>query len=237
VPQFGEMLFVEVAVQVIPVLAVVIMANEFTRRDIDHAVYRIPASTVVAVGLTWGIFGEIAGFQALLTGPTENTIPLVDGALLALGATALLPRLAELLLPMHRDTARRFVQMMLPILIGSVGLVVLSFRASLWFRVALYVLIGFSVVSVFFMARLTTRNLEARAATPKAKEEAAVPTEQVAMSTVPNGGAANEEPEPQHRHAQSATPTPPRPAWWLLASMAAAAAASLALDHRRRKRS
>jgi hypothetical protein len=238
--EFGEVLFVEVAVQVIPVLAVLIMADEFTRRDMDHAVHRLWASTAIAVGLTWGIVGEIAGFQALLTGPTENTIPLVDGALMALGATALLPRLAELHLPMYRDAARRFVQKMLPILIGSVGLVFSSLRAPLWLRLPQYVLIGFSVV---FLLLVATRDLKAsRATESKAEEEAAVPTEQVAMSTVPHSGAVNKEPEAQEPHyrqadnaTNSSTATPTRPRWWLVASMAVAAAVGLAMDRRRRR--
>jgi hypothetical protein len=233
--EFGEVLFIEVAVQVIPVLVVVVIGEEFMRRDRDQAVHRIHASTAVAVGLVFGIAGEIAGFQALLTGPTPNTIPLVDAGLIALAATALLPRLAELLLPIYGDAARRFVNMMLPPLIGSVGLVVSSLRAPLGARVLLYVFIGFSFVVLFVEATLTTRKDLSAA---KAKE--AVRRERRVMSNVPDSGAANEEPgtqQPHHTHsnASSATATPRGPGWVLVVSMAGAAAVKLAMDRRRRR--
>jgi hypothetical protein len=121
---FGEMQFVEVAVQVIPVFVVVVMADAFIRRDIVHPVYRHFASSAIAVGLIFAIAGEIAGFQALLTGPTRQTIPVVDAGLMALAATALLPRLAELHVVRHRDIARRFMYRILPAGIGGVGIVV-----------------------------------------------------------------------------------------------------------------
>ena len=232
--EFGEVLFIEVAVQVIPVLVVVVIGEEFMRRDRDQAVHRIHASTAVAVGLGFGIAGEIAGFQALLTGPT-NTIPLVDAGLVALAATALLPRLAEFLLPIYGDAARRFVNMMLPLLIGSVGFVVSSLRAPLGVRVLLYVFIGFSFVVLFVGATLTTRKDLSAA---KAKE--AVRRERRVMSNVPDDGAANEEPgtqQPHHTHsaASSATATPRGPGWVLVVSMAGAAAVKLAMDRRRRR--
>jgi hypothetical protein len=193
------------------------------------------ASSAVAVGLFFGIAGEVAGFQALLAGPTKGTISLVDGALMALGATALLPRFAELLVPKQADAARRFVNSMLPVLIGSVGLVSSTVRLPLTYRVPLYVLIGVSVLSVLFTAMAATRNVEAsRAAAPRVEEE--VGTEKTGMSNVPDGGAAVQEPENHHPQADDHTAASTRPGWWLLASMAAAAVASLALDRRRRGR-
>jgi hypothetical protein len=237
VPEFGEVPFVSVAVQVIPVLAVVVIGDEFMRRDRDHTVHRLYASTAVAVGLGFAIIGEVAGFQALLTGPTPNTIPNVDAGLLALGATALLPRLAELHLPKYGDAARRFVNMMLPLLIGSTGVVILSLSASLRFRLLLYVLIGFSFVVMFVEATKTTRkDLAATMA-----EEAARP-EQRAMSDLPDSGAAEEEsrtPQPPDQHtdsdASSPTTAPTRPRWWLLASMAGVAAIAVAIERRRKQ--
>jgi hypothetical protein len=110
-----------------------------------------------AKGLLFAILGEVAGFQALLTGPTPTTIPTVDAGLIALGATALLPRLAELHLPKYGDAARRFVNMLLPLLIGSTGLVIVSLSAPLRIRLLLYVLIGFSFVVMFVGATQTTR--------------------------------------------------------------------------------
>jgi hypothetical protein len=198
--EFGEVLFVEVAVQVIPVLAVLVMADEFTRRDMEHPVHRVWASNTVAIGLVWGIVAEILGFQALLTGPNKQTIPTVTGGLLALGATALLPRLAELHLPMFRDDARRFTQRMVPVLIFSVGLVFSSLRAPLWFRVPVYVLVGFDIVYFLFLAMRDLKASKAEASKAKGKE---VRTEQTAMSDVPDSG-----PTTPSRKPPIATPIP-----------------------------
>ena len=74
---FGQLPFLTAAVQVIPILGIVVVADDFMRRDIADPVHRIYASTAVAIGLAWGIVGEIAGLHALLNGPTRQTIPLV----------------------------------------------------------------------------------------------------------------------------------------------------------------
>jgi hypothetical protein len=63
---------------VLPVLGVLVVADSFIQRDAADPVHRIYASTAVAIGLVWGIVGEIAGLQALLTGPSRQTIPLVE---------------------------------------------------------------------------------------------------------------------------------------------------------------
>jgi hypothetical protein len=89
---FGEVTYINAAVQVIPVLAIFAVADSFIRRrDVEDPVERIFASSAVAVGLLFGIGGEILGLQALLTGPTRQTIPTVNAGLMALGATALVP--------------------------------------------------------------------------------------------------------------------------------------------------
>src|SRR3712207_1306050 len=81
---YGAVPYITAAVQVIPVLAVVVAAESFIQRDAAHRRHRIHASTAVAVGLIFGISGEVAGLQALLTGPTRQTIPVVDAGLMAL---------------------------------------------------------------------------------------------------------------------------------------------------------
>ncbi|TYB35612.1 hypothetical protein FXF50_23290 [Micromonospora sp. AP08] len=156
-PEYGKIQFVQVAVQVIPVLVVVVMADQFIRRDADHPVHRIHASTAIAVGLGFAIFGEVAGFQALLTGPTEQTIPLVAAGLIALAATALLPRLAELHVSRHSDVARRFVNRMLPMTIGGVGAFVSSLQAPLWWRIVTYAFIAVSWLASLADAAVTAR--------------------------------------------------------------------------------
>jgi hypothetical protein len=75
--EFGEMPFVSAAVQVLPVLGVLVVADSFIQRDAADPVHRIYAFT--AVPSVWGIVGEIAGLQALLTGPSRQTIPWFVG--------------------------------------------------------------------------------------------------------------------------------------------------------------
>jgi hypothetical protein len=135
---FGELPFISAAVQVIPVLAVLVVADAFIQRDAADPVHRIFASTAVAIGLAWGIVGEIAGLQALLTGPTRQTIPLLSGGMMALGASALVPRLVELHVPRYPDVARRIAQRLIPAIIGTVGLVFATTRYPLGYRVGLY---------------------------------------------------------------------------------------------------
>ncbi|UQU63970.1 hypothetical protein COUCH_34170 [Couchioplanes caeruleus] len=149
---YGEAVYIETAVQVIPVIAVVILADQFLSRDTSERVHRINASTAVAVGLVFGVAGEVAGFQALLTGPTRQTIPLVSGALMALGATAVLPRLAELTFHNRPDAARRFAQRLLPVAIGGVGLISSSWSASICAKIVLYSMIAISAATAIYEA-------------------------------------------------------------------------------------
>jgi hypothetical protein len=144
---FGEVTYINAAVQVIPVLAIFAVADSFIRRrDVEDPVERIFASSAVAVGLLFGIGGEILGLQALLTGPTRQTIPTVNAGLMALGATALVPRLAELHVPRNPDLARRITNRMLPRVIGTVGLVTSLWRAPLAFRLVIYVMCGATIL-------------------------------------------------------------------------------------------
>jgi hypothetical protein len=41
------------------------------------------------VGLLWAIVGEIAGLQALLTGPGRYSVPTVSAGLMAISATVI----------------------------------------------------------------------------------------------------------------------------------------------------
>jgi hypothetical protein len=147
------------------------MADAFIRRDIVHPVYRHFASSAIAVGLIFAIAGEIAGFQALLTGPTRQTIPVVDAGLMALAATALLPRLAELHVVRHRDIARRFMYRILPAGIGGVGIIVSTTHIPTVPRLVLILMVaitfGGALVHAFTDARTQWRvekrkNLEKR---------------------------------------------------------------------------
>jgi hypothetical protein len=145
---FGEVTYINAAVQVIPVLAIFAVADSFVRRrDVEDSVERIFASTAVAVGLLFGIGGEVFGLQALLTGPTRQTIPTVNAGLMALGATVLVPRLAELHVPRNPDLARRIAYRLLPRVIGIVGIVTATSRAPLGFRLFIYALSALTILS------------------------------------------------------------------------------------------
>jgi hypothetical protein len=65
---------------------------------------------------------------------------------MALGATAIGPRLVELHVPLYPDVARRITQRLLPTLIGTVGLVFATWRAPLVVRVSVYVLLALSLL-------------------------------------------------------------------------------------------
>jgi hypothetical protein len=143
---FGPPQYVNAAVQVIPVLGLVVLADSFVRRDASHPVHRHYASTAVIVGLLFGIGGEIAGLQALLTGPTRQTVPVVSAGLMALGATALLPRIAELHVPRNPDLARRVTNMFLPRIIGTVGIVTGTSQAPLGARLGIYAFLALGLL-------------------------------------------------------------------------------------------
>jgi hypothetical protein len=169
---FGEVTYINAAVQVIPVLAVVVVADSFIRRDAADPVERIYASNAVAVGLIFGIAGEVFGLQALLTGPTRQTIPTVSAGLMALAATALGPRLAELHVPWYPDVARRIAHRLLPRIIGTVGLVFGMWRAPLGFRLFVYVLLALGwFLAIPDVIRLTRRSRRVRAHSTATQQE------------------------------------------------------------------
>jgi hypothetical protein len=215
---FGELPFLSAAVQVIPVLGVLVVADSFLQRDVQDKVHRTYASAAVAIGLVWGIAGEIAGLQALLTGPTRQTIPLVSGGLIALAATALGPRLVELIVSLYPDAARRITQRMLPAIIGIVGLVVSTSRAPLGYRVPLYAFVGvyLSLVVVSFWVQ----PLRGQAA-PRRSASA---------------GSDGQDDRPARPAVQPPATAPNRPPrWWVVASVVGLAVA-LRMGRRRRDR-
>jgi hypothetical protein len=221
---FGTPQFLTAAVQVIPILAVVVVADSFIQRDAADRVHRLYASNAVFVGLLFGIWGEVAGLQALLTGPARNTIPNVDAGLMALGAAALVPRLAELMVPLYSDVARRVAQRLLPTIIAAVGLVFISWRGPLAFRVIAYVTIAMlltATIQSFWGQPLTDR------AAPHRSQQAEPPgrsgEQDSSGSTRPSAGAdAGDRYVRSARPAGAQQPSMPRRSarWWVLASVA-----------------
>jgi len=161
VTDFGVVPYVTAAVQVIPVLVIAAVLDALDRRDAADPVHRIYASSALAVGLAFGVVGEIAGLQALLTGPGDQSLALVSGGLAALAATVILPQFAEFNFVKSPDAARRFTQRLLPTMIGGVGVVMSSLSAPLPARVILYAGVAFS-----FLLRLVSAIADLRRPTP-----------------------------------------------------------------------
>jgi hypothetical protein len=187
---FGPMEFITAAVQVIPVLAVVIVADDFIRRDIADPVHRIWPSHTPAIGLLFGVAGEVAGLRALLTGPTRQTIPMVSAGLMALGGAALGPRLVELFLPMYPDVARRVTQRLMPAIIGTVGLVAFTSQVPLGYRVALYVFVALYMLLVVINLVLNPpKSHTARHSTQTAESQGHPQVRGISARTPPSEGA------------------------------------------------
>ena len=232
---FGELPFIAAAVQVIPVLGVVVVADSFIRRDAADRVHRIYASSAAAVGLVWGIAGEVAGLQALLTGPTRQTIPVVDAGLMALAATVLGPRLAELHVPQHPDAARRLTQRMLPFVIGAVGLVFATWWTPLGYRVILYAFLAVSLLLRISTIRAQPLSDETAGLSNQEVEHLARRVRERVLQDIPPTDAS-----PGDHHGPTARPavpkqvTPKRTArWWVAASLTGMALA--VMTSRRRK--
>jgi hypothetical protein len=222
---FGELPFIAAAVQVIPVLGIVVVADSFIRRDAGTRVHRIYASHAAAVGLVWGIAGEVAGLQALLTGPTRQTIPVIDAGLMALAATVLGPRLAELHVPQHPDAARRLTQRMLPFVIGAVGLVFATWRTPLGHRVILYAFLAVTLLLRITTIRAQPLSDETAGLSDQEVEQLAHRVHRVLHDVRPTGASLDDQDCPS-RPTVLKQVTPKRMArWWVAASVTGVAIA------------
>ena len=150
--------FIVTAAQIVPVLLVVLLADNFIRkRDAQDLRYRRFGSTVVVLGITGGLLAEISALHALARGPRNDTVAEVTAGMIFIGGCTILPRLGGAIIPEHAHTARRMMLRLLPGLLGYGGLSYLAFDSSTISDVAGWIIVVVGAMYAINTARAVYR--------------------------------------------------------------------------------